>query len=239
MSDGPYGRHGFSSNAGYGGGASYGDSQQGGGGYAAPSYGQSYSGGASYGGTGGQDYSAQYGSYGGGAPDNYQVCRGATIRSNALRDVVWSGSHGHPSFLKKPARESIRDFYEIPSGTENHEHKRLISTQKGICGPERFSRGNTFRGIFNLQIYQNRYVSFAFAHQLPFLVFLIFLQTDWWRKRRWKEGREKEHRGSGAECQRSHVVRVSDSIPIRLFFFIGRRFLLSDDIWWHGTNVWI
>lgn len=73
MSDGPYGRHGFSSNAGYGGGASYGDSQQGGGGYAAPSYGQSYSGGASYGGTGGQDYSAQYGSYGGGAPDNYQT----------------------------------------------------------------------------------------------------------------------------------------------------------------------
>uniref|UniRef100_A0A7S4EEV5 ER lumen protein-retaining receptor n=2 Tax=Pseudo-nitzschia australis TaxID=44445 RepID=A0A7S4EEV5_9STRA len=74
MSDGPYGRHGFSANAGagYGGqsaGASYGSQQ--GGGYAAPSYGQSYGGGASYGASGGQDYSAQYGSYGGGAPDNY------------------------------------------------------------------------------------------------------------------------------------------------------------------------
>jgi len=78
MSDGPYGRHGFSSNAnaGYGGqgsGANYGGSQQGGGGYAAPSYDQSYGGGASYGGSSGQDYSAQYGSYGGGAPDNYQT----------------------------------------------------------------------------------------------------------------------------------------------------------------------
>lgn len=82
MSDGPYGRHGFNSNAnagygGQGGGASYGNSQQGGGGYAAPSYGQSYGGGAtagaSYGASGGQDYGAQYGSYGGGAPDNYQT----------------------------------------------------------------------------------------------------------------------------------------------------------------------
>jgi len=84
MSDGPYGRHGFNSNAnaGYGGqgdpGASYGNSQQGGAGYSAPSYGQSYggdgaSGGASYGASGGQDYGAQYGAYGGGAPDNYQT----------------------------------------------------------------------------------------------------------------------------------------------------------------------
>jgi len=73
MSDGPYGRHGFSSNTGYGGqagGASYG-SQSGGGGYSAPSYGQNYGAGASYGGAGGQDYGSQYGSYGGSTPDNY------------------------------------------------------------------------------------------------------------------------------------------------------------------------
>jgi hypothetical protein len=82
MSDGPYGRHGFTSNAnagygGQGGAASYGNTQQANaGGYAAPSYGQSYGGGASYGASGGQDYGSQYGSYGGGAPDNYQVCRG-------------------------------------------------------------------------------------------------------------------------------------------------------------------
>ena len=100
MSDGPYGRHGFNSNANAGydgqqGGASYGGSQ-GGGGYAAPSYGQSYGGGASYGGSGGQDYGAQYGSYGGGAPDNYQVCSGLylTLKTTSVVALRY-GSHGH------------------------------------------------------------------------------------------------------------------------------------------------
>jgi hypothetical protein len=71
MSDGPYGRHGYSTNAGYGGG---GTAYGGGNAYAAPSYGQSYgaapsSGGAppaaSYGGSG-----TSYGDYGAyGSPD--------------------------------------------------------------------------------------------------------------------------------------------------------------------------
>ena len=98
MSDGPYGRHGFSSNAnagygGQGGGASYGSQ---GGGYAAPSYGQSYGGGSSYGGAGGQDYGSQYGSYGGGAPDNYQVCNEWIATSKSISIVAArKGSHGH------------------------------------------------------------------------------------------------------------------------------------------------
>lgn len=68
MSDGPYGRHGFNANPGYG-GASYGNAA---GGYAAPSYGQSY-GGASYAAPSPQDsaYGSQYGSYGG--TESYQV----------------------------------------------------------------------------------------------------------------------------------------------------------------------
>jgi hypothetical protein len=78
MSDGPYGRHGFNANAGYGGGgsASYG----GGNSYAAPSYGQSYgsapsSGGApsaaSYGGSG-TSY-GDYGAYGVSSDASYGV----------------------------------------------------------------------------------------------------------------------------------------------------------------------
>jgi hypothetical protein len=106
MSDGPYGRHGFNSNAnaGYGGqgGASYGNPPQGGGGYAAPSYGQSYSGGAaSYGGSGGQDYGSQYGSYGGGAPDNYQVCNGCTGIEVDERCLVSTRQSWSSSCLKK------------------------------------------------------------------------------------------------------------------------------------------
>lgn len=75
MSDGPYGRHGFNANPGYGGGASYGNT--GGAGYTAPSYGQSYGqsygGGASYAAPAPQDggYGSQYGAYGG--TESYQV----------------------------------------------------------------------------------------------------------------------------------------------------------------------
>lgn len=67
MSDGPYGRHGFNANPGYG-GASYGNAA---GGYATPSYGQSY-GGASYAAPSPQDsaYGSQYGAYGG--TESYQ-----------------------------------------------------------------------------------------------------------------------------------------------------------------------
>ena len=86
MSDGPYGRHGFSSNtnAGYGGGVPPAPSS---GGYAAPAYGQpSAPGGAgapgggyaapSYGAGGGGGGSYGYGSYGGGgAPDSYGQVR--------------------------------------------------------------------------------------------------------------------------------------------------------------------
>ena len=81
MSDGPYGRHGFNANPGYGGaagggggggggGTSYGNA---GGGYAAPSYGQGYGGGASYAAPAPQDggYGSQYGAYGG--TESYQV----------------------------------------------------------------------------------------------------------------------------------------------------------------------
>eukprot|EP00934_Nitzschia_sp_Nitz4_P000602 Nitzschia sp. Nitz4//scaffold253_size28098//2652//4013//NITZ4_008138-RA/size28098-processed-gene-0.27-mRNA-1//-1//CDS//3329544291//602//frame0 len=69
MSEGPYGRHGYSATPGYGGGASYGGAA---GGYAAPSYGQAY-GGASYAAPSPQDnsYGAQYGSYG-APPEAYQ-----------------------------------------------------------------------------------------------------------------------------------------------------------------------
>lgn len=81
MSEGPYGRHGFNANPGYGGGAGGGASYGGaaGGGYAAPSYGQSYGqnygGGASYAAPAPQDggYGSQYGAYGG--TESYQVCR--------------------------------------------------------------------------------------------------------------------------------------------------------------------
>lgn len=83
MSDGPYGRHGFNSNAGGygGGGASYGNAGNAGaqgGAYAAPSYGQSY--GSSYSAPAPQDsaYGSQYGSYGGGATNDYQVRLGWT-----------------------------------------------------------------------------------------------------------------------------------------------------------------
>ena len=136
MSDGPYGRHGFNANAGYGGqagGASYGNSQQGGGGgYAAPSYGQAYGGGgASYGASGGQDYGAQYGSYGGGAPDNYQVRRGRTpcidthskssfrfdFRSVVMVIDLFS--------LILTGSQSV--IHEIPSGTEI-----LCGSQRGF-----------------------------------------------------------------------------------------------------------
>lgn len=69
MSDGPYGRHGYSSNPGYGGGgASYGNAAAGGG-YAAPSYGQSYGAAPAPPDSG---YGSQYGAYG-GAADTYQV----------------------------------------------------------------------------------------------------------------------------------------------------------------------
>lgn len=97
MSDGPYGRHGFSSNTGYGGqvgGASYG-SQPGGGGYAAPSYGQNYGAGASYGGAGGQDYGSQYGSYGGSTPDNYAVRQESMLLLQSRGSPC--ASHGHTS----------------------------------------------------------------------------------------------------------------------------------------------
>lgn len=84
MSDGPYGRHGFNANAGYGGGASYGG---GGTSYAAPSYGQSYGGApnsggaptASYGTPGGASY-GDYGAYG-GAPDSSYGVRVVFCRS--------------------------------------------------------------------------------------------------------------------------------------------------------------
>ncbi len=83
MSDGPYGRHGFNANPGYG-GASYGNA---GGGYAAPSYGQSY-GGASYAAPSPQDsaYGSQYGSYGG--TESYQVGGSCHRRLAATRKEV-------------------------------------------------------------------------------------------------------------------------------------------------------
>lgn len=76
-SEGPYGRHGYSANPGYGGGANPGN-DAGGGGYAAPSYGQSYGGaggGSSYAAPVPQEgaYGSQYGAYGGVA-EGYQVC---------------------------------------------------------------------------------------------------------------------------------------------------------------------
>jgi hypothetical protein len=78
MSDGPYGRHGFNANAGYGGSGSAG--YGGGNAYTAPSYGQSYgsapsSGGApsaaSYGGSG-TSY-GDYGAYGVASDASYGV----------------------------------------------------------------------------------------------------------------------------------------------------------------------
>lgn len=88
MSEGPYGRHGYTANPGYSSGASYGG---GGGGYAAPSYGQSY-GGVSYAAPSPQDsgYGAQYGSYGVGA-ESYQVCENVVCLLavvHAMVDVV-------------------------------------------------------------------------------------------------------------------------------------------------------
>ena len=89
MSEGPYGRHGFNANAGYGGGGAQGGygGQGGGGGYAAPSYGQGYgqapsSGGAppayGYGGGGGADYGAY------GAADNSYAVRALLIFSTVV-----------------------------------------------------------------------------------------------------------------------------------------------------------
>lgn len=76
MSDGPYGRHGFNANPGYGAA----------GGYAAPSYGQNYGGGASYAAPTPQDggYGSQYGAYGG--TESYQVgwCHGPSVAIGVL-----------------------------------------------------------------------------------------------------------------------------------------------------------
>jgi hypothetical protein len=92
MSEGPYGRHGFNANAGYGGGQAYG----GGASYSAPSYGQGYgqapsSGGvpggaaASYGApAGGNNSYGDYGAY--GAPDNAYSVRPLAV---VMMAVSW------------------------------------------------------------------------------------------------------------------------------------------------------
>lgn len=112
MSDGPYGRHGYSANAGYGGGGTAG---YGGGGnaYAAPSYGQSYGGAPSSGGAppaaayggGGTSY-GDYGAYGG--PD---ASYGVRLQSSFDDDNLWVVGWGDLLAPCGCARDSVITFF--------------------------------------------------------------------------------------------------------------------------------